>query len=154
MPFAGLRHYGVTILGNVGSDGIYWSSSPDDTSSAYNLYFSSSGIYPQISDYRSHGFSVRCFRNSPIVTYISDGEVIATQKSTEPAPTPTKEDYTFAGWYEDNETFQNKFDFSTPITADKTLYARWVQCPEGATYVENFDICINYSTTTETTTII
>lgn len=38
---------------------------------------------------------------------------------------PTKDGYTFAFWCTDSgET--NEFDFTTPITADTTLYARWV----------------------------
>ncbi len=39
---------------------------------------------------------------------------------------PTKTDYTFVGWYTDNDTFQNAFDFDNDvITEDITLYARW-----------------------------
>jgi uncharacterized repeat protein (TIGR02543 family) len=55
--------------------------------------------------------------------------------ATEPSPAPTKTNYTFAGWYtstDGGETLQNKFNFSTPITADTTLYARWI---EGDVYV-------------------
>lgn len=43
------------------------------------------------------------------------------------APTdPTKDDYAFGGWFTDNDTFANAFDFeNTPIEADLTLYAKW-----------------------------
>jgi len=37
---------------------------------------------------------------------------------------PTKEGYTFAGWYID-AGFTMPFDFNTPITRDITLYAKW-----------------------------
>lgn len=37
---------------------------------------------------------------------------------------PTAEGYEFDGWYLDNE-FRNPFDFTTPITDDITLYAKW-----------------------------
>lgn len=87
-----------------GSFGYYWSSSNKydyDYHPAYTFYITTDfdeGIYYNIIDDsradRSAGLSVRCFKNSPIVTYISDGEVIATQKSTEPAPTPSKAGYT------------------------------------------------------------
>ena len=38
---------------------------------------------------------------------------------------PTKEGYTFDRWYTD-EACTSKFDFSTPITKDTVLYARWM----------------------------
>ena len=37
---------------------------------------------------------------------------------------PTKEGYTFAGWYSDSGLTQD-FDFTTPISTDITLYAKW-----------------------------
>jgi uncharacterized repeat protein (TIGR02543 family) len=34
--------------------------------------------------------------------------------------------YTFEGWYTDNTTFENQFDFTnTAITGDITLFAKW-----------------------------
>lgn len=36
----------------------------------------------------------------------------------------TAEGYTFDGWYTDN-TYSTKFDFSTPITSNTTVYAKW-----------------------------
>ncbi len=33
----------------------------------------------------------------------------------------------FEGWFSDDTTFKNKFDFSKPITADTTVYAKWTQ---------------------------
>lgn len=38
--------------------------------------------------------------------------------------TLTEEGYTFGGWYTD-ETYKTKFDFSTPITGDTKVYAKW-----------------------------
>lgn len=38
--------------------------------------------------------------------------------------TPTKTDYTFAGWYSDSE-LTVAYDFSTPVTQNITLYAKW-----------------------------
>ena len=37
---------------------------------------------------------------------------------------PTKDGWTFLGWYEDSG-LPKGFDFSTPVTADITLYAKW-----------------------------
>ncbi len=37
---------------------------------------------------------------------------------------PVKSDYDFVGWYKD-EALTQKYDFSTPVTTDITLYAKW-----------------------------
>ncbi|MBQ3673293.1 MAG: hypothetical protein IJQ20_10225 [Paludibacteraceae bacterium] len=60
LPAAGYR-YGTGVDG-VGSDGGYWSATPDDTDYAYNLLFYSGGLYPQDSYRRYLGFSVRLVR--------------------------------------------------------------------------------------------
>ena len=39
---------------------------------------------------------------------------------------PTKDGFTFGGWYED-ATFTAVFDFATPITADVKVYAKWTE---------------------------
>lgn len=45
--------------------------------------------------------------------------------ATEPAD-PTRDGYTFDGWYND-ATAGMPYDFTTPVTADVTLYAHWTQ---------------------------
>lgn len=43
-----------------------------------------------------------------------------------------KEDYTFGGWYTDETcTDGNEFDFNNPVTADITIYAKWVPVTAG-----------------------
>ncbi len=54
---------------------------------------------------------------------VSAQEVENGQTITRPTD-PTKEHYTFAGWYT-NATLTDEFDFSTPITGSMTLYAKW-----------------------------
>ncbi len=44
--------------------------------------------------------------------------------ATEPVP-PTLEDNTFVGWFTDNNTFDNEFDFTEAVTENITLYAKW-----------------------------
>lgn len=51
---------------------------------------------------------------------IEHGKPIDTGKLT----IPEVEGYTFDGWYTD-DTYSTKFDFSTPITGDTTVYAKW-----------------------------
>lgn len=49
------------------------------------------------------------------------------QKVSAPAVAPTKEGYTFAGWYKDQE-LQTLFNFEeTEITEPTTIYAKWTQ---------------------------
>lgn len=66
MPFAGYRDYSTADLKNQGSYGLYWSSSPDSSSSAnaYNLRIGSGTVYTEYWNYRALGLSVRCFKNS------------------------------------------------------------------------------------------
>ena len=41
-------------------------------------------------------------------------------------PEPAWEGHAFKGWYTDDGTFANAYDFDTPVTQDITLYAKWV----------------------------
>ena len=67
---------------------------------------------------------------SATVTFV-DGEqtesktVACGQKVGMPKRSP-KEGYTFAGWYDANG---NAFDFTKPVTANTTLYAKWEAIP-------------------------
>lgn len=46
--------------------------------------------------------------------------------ATEPSTKPQCKGHTFAGWYTD-EACTQAYDFSTPVTADLTLYAKWTK---------------------------
>lgn len=56
-----------------------------------------------------------------------DTKFVATAdgKLVKPAD-PTRDGYTFGGWYTD-EACTRAYDFSTPVTADLTLYAKWTK---------------------------
>ncbi len=64
--------------------------------------------------------------NSNDGSSVESQNVNAGEKLAEPTPAPTKEGFTFDGWYEDS-TFSKKFDFNTPITDSMTLYAKWIE---------------------------
>ena len=63
--------------------------------------------------------------NSNDGTSVASQNVNAGEKLTEPS-TPTKEGFTFDGWYED-ATLNTKFDFNTQIVSEITLYAKWIE---------------------------
>ncbi len=66
-----------------------------------------------------------CLSNTEnMVVEVEDGEIVA-----KPAD-PTCEGWKFEGWYVDTALTQ-AYDFSAPVTADMTLYAKWSQV-EGA----------------------
>lgn len=75
--------------------------------------------------------------NSLTINFESNGgtscsSIEYTQDSTLTMPNnPTKEDYLFGGWYEDNGTFEKKFDQTNMDTYldnnSLTLYAKWLK---------------------------
>ena len=71
------------------------------------------------------------WRDNPLVSY--DGVDIAAERieygSTVTKPEdPTKEHYTFGGWYKD-AGFETTYDFSEPVTGDIVIYAKWISNP-------------------------
>jgi uncharacterized repeat protein (TIGR02543 family) len=80
--------------------------------------------------------------NSYAVTFTSNGGSAVTSQSvaynaiaTAPA-TPTKTGYTFGGWYSDS-ALTTAFVFTTAITADATLYAKWNINSYAVTFTSN-----------------
>lgn len=62
-----------------------------------------------------------------------DFQTTAANGSIAKPADPTREGYTFAGWYTD-EACTEAYDFSVAVTADMTLYAKWVKnavAPDG-----------------------
>ena len=58
-------------------------------------------------------------------TPIDSVTVESGSKVTKPQNNPTNGNYTFVNWYSNAELTQ-LFDFNTSITADTTIYAKWV----------------------------
>lgn len=70
-----------------------------------------------------------------IVTFNTNGgsevpaQPIERGKTCTRPTNPTKDNYTFAGWYSDEDLTQ-EYDFETPVTSGITLYAMWTRNPE------------------------
>ena len=64
--------------------------------------------------------------NSNDGTSVADDTFEFNSKITKPT-NPTKTGYVFAGWFTDNDTFANEFDFNANVTtaSNITLYAKW-----------------------------
>ena len=58
-PASGFRNFSDGSLGDVGSNGYYWSAVPGGTYSGCNLYFYWCGVDPRYGSYRSCGFAAR-----------------------------------------------------------------------------------------------
>ena len=93
-------------------------------------------------------------QSSYTVTFDSDGgsaveaQTIAKDATAQEPVAPTKDGYTFAGWY-NGETL---YDFATPVTGDITLTAKWEEAaPPAATYIVTFT---NGTTTVSTQEVV
>ena len=75
---------------------------------------------------------------------VSSQTVESGKTATEPTA-PTKDGYTFGGWFTDSN-FATAFTFSTAITADITLYAKWIEASK-PTYTVTFSVDGATSTT-------
>jgi len=59
-------------------------------------------------------------------TYVNTVTVNNNVNVNMPSPAPTRAGYVFEGWYTDNGTFANKYNFLNAVTADLRLYAHWM----------------------------
>lgn len=62
-----------------------------------------------------------------------NSQKVEYSKTAKTPEEPTKNKYSFGGWYSDAQ-LTTEFDFNTPITADTTLYAKWVQTVATVTF--------------------
>lgn len=74
--------------------------------------------------------------NQLTVTFVyNNGDPNTTQTvsfgGTATSITPTWDGHAFKGWYTDNDTFVNLYNFTDPVTDNITLYAKWVSIHDG-----------------------
>ena len=100
----------------------------DDVTTTANISRYAWGAYVAVDLGKANGTPVvyTITFNSNDGTSVESQNVNAGEKLTEPTPAPTREGFTFDGWYEDS-TFSTKFNFDTPITDNMTLYAKWTE---------------------------
>ena len=72
-----------------------------------------SGMFEITFDYNGHGTG-------------STSTKVAYQSVVVKPSDPTDDDYKFEGWYTEKECI-NEYDFSTPVTKEITLYAKWTK---------------------------
>jgi len=67
LPFAGYRAHWNAVSYDQSYGGDYWSSSPRSENSTYArfLYMDSSTVQAHNLDFRTYGYSVRCFKDHP-----------------------------------------------------------------------------------------
>lgn len=92
-----------------------WSPTPPTTMPAEDVQFTAQWA---INDYTVNFDSNGGSEEVPAQT-VGFGATISTPTE------PTKDGYVFGGWYSDN-TLTNAYDFAAAVTADLTLYAKWL----------------------------
>ena len=109
----------------------YWSSSQDSEYDglAFYITFNNDFIGKNSKSDPCYVCVVRTEKDYTVIFNSNGGSrvdaqyVYDEQKLTEPA-VPTKAGNSFAGWYTDSG-FTTLFNFTTPVTANMTLYAKW-----------------------------
>ena len=114
-------------LGDAGASGVFsatghnnYCDSPIACDARGNLYYiNDSGTLFKLNAGVKVSFSAGEGSKVDFQTTAANGSI------AKPAD-PTREGYTFAGWYTD-EACTEAYDFSVAVTADMTLYAKWIK---------------------------
>lgn len=61
---------------------------------------------------------------------VIDDVIIENGQNITSLTEPTKQGFSFDGWFFDNNIFENKVDTEVPLTADTKLYAKWIENPK------------------------
>ena len=113
-PAAGDQQYCMASI-SVGSDG-----------SLYYVNDSGKLFAVKGNGQRVNRYTVRFDANGKDAAMPDSQRVKEGKTATEPSTKPQSKGYTFAGWCID-EACTQAYDFSMPVTADLTLYAKWTK---------------------------
>jgi len=100
-----------------------WYSNAEGTGNAYNFGTAT-------FDEDTYVYAVYTINTYTVTFDSNEGSAVTAQTvnynevATSPVD-PTLESYTFGGWFTDDSTFLEAYDFATLVTADITLYAKW-----------------------------
>lgn len=126
--YAQIIDFPTNLFSREGNEFKGWNTKPDGNGIAYNIYDNVYGLSDEneaivnlYAQWEKTSFTVTF--NTLGGSFVDNQTVKRYNKAIEPEP-PTKEGYTFMGWYEDS-TYQFKFYFERSITEDTTLYAKW-----------------------------
>lgn len=72
------------------------------------------------------GFQIVVYFESNGGSYVNAVTVNQGVNVSAPSPAPTREGYVLEGWYTDNGTFLNQYNFMAAVFSTLRLYARWV----------------------------
>ncbi|PKL31591.1 hypothetical protein CVV43_01825 [Candidatus Saccharibacteria bacterium HGW-Saccharibacteria-1] len=126
----------------------YWLRSPSRAiiASTYDLVDmagNSSGTYATVNNGICFGFAIGNSPRYSVIFNSQGGSAVTSQnlevgeKITEPTA-PTKLGSVFAGWYKE-ASYTNAWNFSNDtVTANTTLYAKWLDIPAVGTPLESF----------------
>lgn len=109
------------------------------TTSFPTIYFGTSGTYTSAVEiyisgivqkrvtftYTAGDYCTVSFDMQDRGDVVKPQNILSGNTATVPSPEPTATGYTFGGWYENPECTGSAFNFSTPITVSRTLYAKW-----------------------------
>ena len=95
------------------------------TDSTYATVFDfTSDIMENTTIYAGWGYTVTLYTDSTKTTVYDTQKVLTGGKAARPASNPSKTDAIFDNWYIGGTT-ETVFDFTTSITADTDIYAKW-----------------------------
>ena len=129
----------ITMEANVG-DTIKLPGAP--TKDGYAFKFWKGSEYAAGAEYKvegDHAFTAEWVKDGPApvvkhtVAFDANGhgkapgaQTVEHGKKAKRPANPTASGYTFGGWYKD-KACKEAYDFSTPVTSDITLYAKWTK---------------------------
>ena len=70
-------------------------------------------------------------------------QVVYETAGTAPTAEPSRSGYSFEGWYTD-PSCETAYDFSTVLTSNVTVYAKWERQSSGGGSSDYYDVTVNY----------